>query len=440
MYDIVLYTYKHDVIVSSVVDDMIMVLWGIPTAVIIMSFLYGISALYSAISNLKRKVWMNVNLENSIDDNYAPEVAIVLPLYREDKQSIMETFKSIAQQSYPSNKLSTYIVLENGDEDTKKHVEELKTILTSVGIEVGIYLNDGKRLGKARAINKVLRDIMKNQYVAIAILDAGDKVMDRYYIRKCVELVKNGYSIVGTKVYRVGRGIIARLSYVDTILWYNIGFPGIYAMTKTPFVSGEGMVIAMNFLRRIGMFPEVLAEDAYVAMLGLIYGEKIAFVNSMIFEGAPTTFKSLIKQRLRWYRGSLECLKDIVLKYRNNVAMPICIRACLAYMNVLALIAPFISLVIIVLSPFLHVPSYTLGIAKIEIISLFMSPIILYLVSEVKGPVIFLAPFNWILQSFIALLALIPIKMPWFRTSARSKIEIPYLRPYVEPHCEKLWF
>lgn len=393
----------------------------LPTTIIVMSFIYGLPALYSLFKDLKRKVWVDINVDNTV--NSLPSIAIIVPFYREDRYSIAETFRSIANQIYPSDKISVYIILENGDEDTKKHVEELKKILYDVGIAVQIYVNTSRRSGKANAINCVLQDIINNGYVAVMILDGGDRITDRYYIYKCIELIRKGYNIIGAKVYRVGKGLLGKLSYIDTVLWCNVSFPGIHSVTKVPFLSGEGMVITTAFLRRIGKIPEVLAEDAYVAMLSFIYRERVVLINSIILEGAPATFRSLIKQRLRWYRGGLECLRDFIVRYRRSVAKADVIRACIAYTQTIALTAPAISLIVVILSLFITPPHYALTLAKIEIISLFISPLVLYLANDIKDPILFLAPLNWMLQSFIALLAMIPIRVQWYRTSARSMVE-----------------
>lgn len=398
------------------------VLWGIPATVIVMSFLYGVTALYSIAKDLKRRIWIN-DIDIGNDNNDLPNICVIIPLYKEDKQSIMETFRSIANQRYPPDKLSVYIVLENGDEDTKMHVRELLNIFSNASIHVQIYVNNGKRSSKASAMNAMLNHIL-DKYIAIMVLDAGDRVIDEYYIRKCAELIKRGYNIIGAKVYRIGEGIIAKLSYVDTILWYNIGLPGIHSLTKVPFLSGEGMVVTTRFLNTIGKFPEVLAEDTYIAMLSLIHKEKIALLDSVVIEGAPATLKSLIKQRLRWYKGILECLKDFVIRYRKNVTRFNAIMICVAYIRTIVLIAPLLSLIIVILSLFIYIPSYMLLIAEIELISIFISPIFIYFTNNVKDSKLFLAPFSWLLQSSIALAAIIPIKIPWLRTSERSKVTI----------------
>ncbi|MEM1644297.1 MAG: glycosyltransferase family 2 protein [Ignisphaera sp.] len=400
------------------------VLASVPATIIVMSFLYGIATLYSLIKDLKKKIWLDSSANPSkSESDILPRIAVIVPLYKEDRQHIMETFESISSQLYPLDKIAVFIVLENGDYSTRKYVEELKHILIEAKILVHIHINNGPRTSKAAAINSVLQKII-DKYDVVLILDAGDRILDRNYIVKCVELIRNGYNIIGAKVYRVGRNIIAKFSYIDTVLWYNVNLPVIHSITKVPFLSGEGMVVTTNFLKRIGLLPEVLAEDSYIAMLGLIYNERIGLINSVILEGAPSSLSGLVKQRLRWYRGGLECLKDFFIKYRKRVPSNVVIRICIAYFQLIALTAPFISLIVIAISLFIEVPSFLLILAKIEIISILLSPGALYIVNEIKDKTIFLAPFNWFLQSFIALIAIIPVNIPWLRTTNRASIDI----------------
>ncbi|MEM4040205.1 MAG: glycosyltransferase family 2 protein [Ignisphaera sp.] len=401
---------------------MFSLVWSLPTTIIVLSFLYGLTTVYSAIKDLKKTTWIDIEVNDDVSNT--PHVAIVIPLYREDKESIEETFRSILNQRYPLNKITVYVILENGDDQTKNYVDEIYRVFTEMGIAIHIHINDGNRVGKAKAMNGVLNKIIDEKHSVVIVLDAGDRISDSYYIYKCIELLKRGYKIVGTKVYRVGNGIIAKLSYIDTILWYNISFPGIHSITKVPFLSGEGLAISMDFLKDVGGFPEVLAEDAYIAMLSFIKSEKVAFLNSVVLEGAPSTLGSLVKQRLRWYRGGIECLKEFVLKYYKNVNKGKAVAIIIAYLQIVALTAPFISLIVILMSVFVKVPYPVQLLAKIELISLLVSPIFLYITNKVKDPVIFLAPFSWILQSILALVSLLPVKISWLKTSARSKVYV----------------
>ncbi len=401
---------------------MFVFIWYIPTTIIVLSFVYGISSIYSIIRNLKEQVWIKIENNKNSDNTETPLVAILLPFYREDRESVRRTFQSIARQNYPKDKLDIFIILENNDTETYNIVKESINILTDLRFKITIFINKGSRRSKAHAMNNLLKNI-SGKYDIVIVLDAGDIIYDNKYIYKVSKLIKNGYSIVGTKVYRISDSVIGKLSYIDTILWYNVGLPGLTKLIRIPLVSGEGLALSMEFLNIIGGFPEVLAEDAYLSIKACQYGRRIALLDSIVYEGAPSDLFSYIKQRIRWYRGSIQCLKDIIIRHRKVLRGGTKIALAMAYLQPIALMAPFLSLLIISLSLFVEIPSITIVIAKIELLSISLAPIYLIL-NGYKDKIVVLAPLNWIFQGIIALVALMPIRMSWLRTTSRSFIDI----------------
>uniref|UniRef100_A0A7C5UUG5 Glycosyltransferase family 2 protein n=2 Tax=Ignisphaera aggregans TaxID=334771 RepID=A0A7C5UUG5_9CREN len=401
-------------------------IWGISTSIIIFSFLYGIPSLYSILKDLKKVVWININSSKNNDrDLYdPPTILVILPFYKEDKNSIEETFTSIVKQKYPHEKIHVLIILEKDDEETYRYVSELSNILLNANINFKLVVNTSERKGKAHSINNIVNNLIEGTDIVV-IFDAGDKVIDELYLYKVSYLILNyGYSIVGTKVYRISSNVIGRLSYIDTLLWYNVGLPGLIKFTRIPLVSGEGLALSKKFLDEIGGLPEVLAEDAYLAILAISTNRNIALLDSIIFEGAPSTITSYVKQRIRWYRGTLECFKDIITKHRHRIKKKTLIAFAITYLQPIALIAPFISTITIISSIFIDVPYITLLLAKVELISISMAPLYLLINMRYFDIIAFLEPINWILQGVVVLIALIPIKIPWFRTSSRAKINL----------------
>jgi len=403
---------------------MLALIWYLPSSIIILSLLYGIPSLFSILQNLKERTWIRIDVgddppipPNSID------IAVVVPLYKEDMHSIDETLKSIAKQRHTYGKIDVYIVVEQGDRETILNVLHSMHILCKRGISTYLFINGGGRKSKASSINALLKHV-KEFYRAVVVFDGGDKVLDEYYIEKVSRLISEGYSVVGAKVYRVGRNILGKLSYIDTLLWYNVGLPGLAKIVGTPLVSGEGLALSTSFLNKIHGFPEVLAEDAYLAILASYYGEKVALLDSIILEGAPVNLKSLVKQRIRWYRGSLECLKDVITKHRRRLSKKRLILLIIAYLQPVALTAPFIATIVLAMSMIVQVPHITITLAKIELISMAFAPTYLVLSYKLLDPALVLAPLHWVFQGLLALIALTPMKITWLRTTNRSHINI----------------
>jgi cellulose synthase/poly-beta-1,6-N-acetylglucosamine synthase-like glycosyltransferase len=403
---------------------MLSLLWYLPSSIIILSFLYGIPSLYSILRNLKERMWIRVNVDcDPIAPPSSIDIAVVVPLYQEDKRSIEETLKSIAKQRYTYGKIDVYIVLEQRDRGTLLNVMDSMRSLLESGVSTYVFINGGKRKTKASSINALLKYV-KEFYKAVVVFDGGDVVLDEYYIEKIARLIAEGYGVVGAKVYRTGRNILGRLSYVDTVLWYNVGLPGLAKVVGMPLVSGEGLAVSTAFLSKVNGLPEVLAEDAYLAILASYYGEKVALLDSVILEGAPVNLRSLVRQRIRWYRGSIECLKDVITKHRKNLDKKKLILLVVAYLQPVALTAPFIAVVVLILSMVVQVPSLTIALAKIELISIALAPTYLLLSYKFLDLALVLAPLNWVFQGILAVIALTPVKVTWLRTANRSHINI----------------
>ncbi|MEM0027015.1 MAG: glycosyltransferase family 2 protein [Ignisphaera sp.] len=404
---------------------MLAMFWYIPASIIIMSFVYGVPSFFSAISNLKNKIWLNINIDNGANGNNDDpfDIAVLVPLYMEDTSSIEETFKSISRQRYRLGRVDVYVILENDDRKSLISVLELASIIVEKGFNLYIYVNRGSRRSKASSINSILKHI-KSLYGAFVILDGGDNILDNTYFEKIAKLVMSGYSIVGTKVYRVGNNVLGKLSYIDTFLWYNVGLPGLAKFIGMPLISGEGLTISSKFIEKIGGLPEVLAEDAYLSILASFYNESIALLDSPIIEGAPSNLKSLVNQRIRWYRGTLQCFKDTITKHRRFLNKKKLVLLSLAYLQPVALTAPFLATVVLIVSQFIQIPAFTVVLAKIELISIALAPSYLILHQKFIDLALLLAPANWIFQGFLALVAMVPVKIPWLRTLNRSVAQL----------------
>lgn len=400
---------------------MLAVFWYIPASIIIISFVYGIPSFFSAISNLKNKIWLNISIDNGVNGNNDDpfDIAVLVPLYMEDATSIEETFKSISRQRYRLGRVDVYAILEDCDQKSLISVLELSSIVVEKGFNLYIYVNRDGRKSKASSINSILKHI-KGFYGAFVVLDGGDNILDNTYFEKVAKLVMSGYSIVGAKVYRVGNNVIGKLSYIDTFLWYNVGLPGLAKLVGMPLVSGEGLTISSKFIEKIGGLPEVLAEDAYLSILASFYNENIALLDSPIIEGAPSNLRSLINQRIRWYRGTLQCFKDTIVKHRRFLNKKKLVLLSLTYLQPVALTAPFLAAIVLIASQFIQVPAFTVVLAKIELISIALAPSYLILHQRFLDPVLLLVPVNWIFQGFLALIAMAPVKIPWLRTLNRA--------------------
>jgi len=235
-----------------------------------------------------------------------PSVAAVIPVYREDFKSLMRTASSIARQNYPKELIHAFIVVEDDDEVTLPHMESVRKYLESHGIKTDVVrVRCGRRFGKPCALNEALKLVSEDIFL---VFDADDDVPEDY-IALAVKPLCNDYVAVTTKVYRVGRRLGAKFLTLDTLIWYDVALPSLIRMGECIPLSGEGLAVKTDYLRRVGGFPLSLAEDAYLAVLIARDGGKVAYLrDTYIVERAPKTFISQVRQKIRWTQGYFECL------------------------------------------------------------------------------------------------------------------------------------
>ena len=381
-------------------------------SLLILPLIYGSISIFSILKRLSNEVWIDI-INDDVDS--LPTIAILLPIYHETFHDMLLTIKSIVRQDYPKDKIEVFIVLEHDDKSTFKYVNVIRELLIRHKIRPHIIINDGPRSSKAYALNKALKFIPKKCEVVV-VYDAGDVVLDKQHLRKVARLIREGTDIIGVKVYRVGENIIGKLSFLDTLLWYNVALPGLFKVIGYPLLSGEGLAISSSFLTRIGGFPDKLTEDSYLTIYVALLRGNVRLLNVTIFEGAPCSLKSLIKQRIRWYRGYFECLIDVLLKYSKKLQLIDTLRLILIYSEPLALLSTTISLTLIMVSLLTSIHPFIFILALLTFSLVAMAPLYLILDLKVRSKEILLAPLYWFFQGLIVLLALTPIHMPWFRT------------------------
>ncbi len=395
-------------------------LWYITCALISLSLVYSAASIYSIIRRLGESVWLDPE-----PDPDPLRIAIILPFYNERAEDVEETFLSIARQDFPRDRLKVFVVVEESDSETLNHVLKAKAILEHSSVPHAIYVKKGDRKGKAVAMNFVFP--YTRGFDVIVVYDAGDRVEDPYHLRKVSTLIRRCYVAIGCKVYRVSEGVLGFLSYLDTLLWYNVALPGITKLVGYPFLSGEGLAISRSFLERIGGFPEKLAEDSYITIYLAIYGEKAALLNVVIREGAPRTLISLIKQRVRWYRGDLQCLKDLLIMHRPKIRPKVFLRLILGYMQCLSLITIPAAVLCLILSVFVPPPLPVFIVTVLSIVAVCLAPLYAVLNFGIRNYALLLAPLHWLVQGLVVVLSIVMPRVKWFKTVRNSVYASSYL-------------
>jgi cellulose synthase/poly-beta-1,6-N-acetylglucosamine synthase-like glycosyltransferase len=246
-----------------------------------------------------------------------PLVSVILALYRENSEDILATVHSLAKQSYPKHRLQVLIVVEHDDIATIEAVNRVAVpALAAAGLEPSVMTTDGARHTKPYALNIALQHAQGEYCV---FYDAADTFEPEQIEKGVGAMTCGGYDVAQCKVLRKGGSLLSKFLLLDTVVWYWKYVPLILRCSRGFPLSGEGLFIRHDVLREVGCFPDVLTEDT---MLGVILTERnkhFCILDTVVTEKAPRNVWAHIRQKMRWHRGYLTCLRFL---RKANIPLP----------------------------------------------------------------------------------------------------------------------
>jgi len=224
-----------------------------------------------------------------------PKVSILVPAYNEEK-TIEKTLKSLLKLNYPKHLLEIIAINDGSTDNTLKIMKKFE--------KHGVKVIDKPNGGKASALNAGLK-IAKGDI--IVCMDA-DSIVSKNALKYTLGYFndpKVAAVASSLKVYRP-KTFWQKMQFVEYI--YNIFLRKVLALMNAVFVvPGPFGLYRRSVLEKLGGWEEGnLTEDMELTMRIQKAGYKVeTSLNSIVYTKTPETFKRLIKQRIRWYRGFL---------------------------------------------------------------------------------------------------------------------------------------
>ncbi len=347
-----------------------------------------------------------------------PKVSIVLPVYRERKQSIEKTLDSVSSQNYPKNLLEVLIVIDKDDVNTLNEVlRATGRFLSSLNIKVITNDNAGRRL-KAIAMNTAMK---YTSGLIIGFYDADDVFPNDQVLNAVLLMIERGYAAVGTRVYRYRDSVLGGLMYLESIIWYNAIVPFLRATIKITPLSGEGL-----FIRRdaVDFIPHSMAEDALLSIKLAERGYSIGLLDSYVYELAPLNIAGFIRQRIRWNKGYAQ---NLVLLFRQGVQFNYALRVIMLYVFIALppslLVGSFIGFILVAYMAIITKAYAIITLYQLATAVLISEILVLYLMRDFihesmnMGEAIILLPIYWLLLGAVTVTSpLVPINN-WLKTT-----------------------
>lgn len=237
--------------------------------------------------------------ENRIFDDAAtlPFVSIVISAYNEE-QKIEDTFKSLKKINY--NKMEFIIVNDGSNDKTsdvaKKYLDDKRFIL----------IDNSNNKGKAACLNQGIK-IAKGEF--IATMDADSMASPDIIKRTLPYFDEHVIGAVTVSVEaRNPSTFLQRIIDLEYIIGLSL-FLKLLSTFNCLFVTpGPFSIYRASVLREIDGFDENnITEDMEIAFRIHKAGYKIkSCIDTKVQTLLPNDFKSLYRQRKRWYSGAIK--------------------------------------------------------------------------------------------------------------------------------------
>lgn len=231
---------------------------------------------------------------------HQPPVTIAIPAYNE-QNTIQKTLTSLKQLNYPKNNIHIIIV---DDGSTDKTTTECQKYIKNNPDQNITLINQPNR-GKATAINAA---IQKTTTPYFAVLDADTRVTPNS-LNALINTITDKQTASAISVVKVDtpKNLYEKIQKVEYML-SNL-FRKLMGTTDTLFLTHGGFCIFNTaVLKKIDGFANDNGntEDLEIGMRLRSQNHKITMAwNAITYTKVPTTFKTLWRQRIRWYRGFL---------------------------------------------------------------------------------------------------------------------------------------
>ncbi len=227
-------------------------------------------------------------------------VSVVVPAYNEEEH-IQKTIKSLINLDYPKEKIEIIVINDGSVDSTKQKTEEIIKQYPHNNIR----LINQENKGKGAALNKAI-SVSSGKY--FVCLDA-DSYPQENALQKILPRFDEGKDVAAVlPCMKTGKGKnllqkIQRYEYIVN-MFYKEMMARLDCIRVTP---GPFSVYSREILVKVGGFDENnLTEDLEMALRLQKNNYRILqTLETSVYTIPPATFKQLLKQRNRWYKGSV---------------------------------------------------------------------------------------------------------------------------------------
>jgi len=189
------------------------------------------------------------------------------------------------------------------------------------------------RQGKGHALNAAYRHLRDSDLLAgrelsdvvVCVLDADGRLQPNalYEVAPYFNDPRAGAVQVGVRMYNAGENRLARLQDVEFVTFTEIFQRG-RQLIGSVGLGGNGQFARLTALMDLGDAPwtDFLTEDLDLGIRLLIHGWTNNFCpRTHVNQQAVTSLRRLLRQRIRWFQGHLQCWARLPGILRSDLAV-----------------------------------------------------------------------------------------------------------------------
>lgn len=265
----------------------------------------GVRALRTSKPDLEQQAIKKENL---------PTVSIIIPVKNEAKV-VNRLLNSLADISYPSDKLEVIIVEDGSTDDTLKICNKFAEN-RNLNLKV---LHRELCNGKPSALNFGIRHAKGD---IIGIFDADNLPAHNILLNVSKYFQDPRVAAVQGRTLSVNfeQNMLTKFIAYEEAAWCEAYLRGKDVLKLFVCLRGSCQFIRHDVLKAIGAFDErYLAEDMELSVRMTDHRYQIRYASDVrAWQESPSRLKQLLTQRTRWYRGWME----VAIKYGRLMARP----------------------------------------------------------------------------------------------------------------------
>lgn len=227
----------------------------------------------------------------------------ILIAARNEEHVIANLIDSLKKQNYPKEAYEIDVIINNCTDNTLNIVQKS---------EAKAIICQEKITSKGEALKYAFSLLNKRKDLDAYIIFDADNIVDANFLKEMNIIINQGYNVA--EGLRESKNITDNwLSGSYSIFYYfqNLFFnQARYNVNLSASINGTGFMVKKDLIDQKGFNVKTLTEDVEFTAICALNKEKIAFAKKAItYDEQPINFNESWKQRKRWTKGNLQCLR-----------------------------------------------------------------------------------------------------------------------------------